>query len=271
MLGELISGGASIIGGLFGKSSAEKANKANIKLQKEFAQNGIQWKVADAKAAGLHPLAALGAQTTAFSPSVVGDTSFGTGIAQAGQDVGRAINSTRTQGQKADAYTKTVQDLSIQRMGLENTLLASQIAKTNQAGSPPDMPTATQRYLVDGQGEGKVSTPNLPSGTPLISDQPLQRVVSDPSAPFQEPGAINDLGFARTSTGHTPIPSGDMKQRIDDDLIGTLIWNLRNRLLPTVGLNRTPPYKAPRGSHWEYDRLRQEYQLVGPANGGGGW
>lgn len=40
----------------------------NIALQKEFAQNGIQWRVADAAAAGLSPLAALGASEPSFSP-----------------------------------------------------------------------------------------------------------------------------------------------------------------------------------------------------------
>ena len=32
----------------------------NEALQREFAQNGIRWRAADARAAGLHPLAALG-------------------------------------------------------------------------------------------------------------------------------------------------------------------------------------------------------------------
>lgn len=39
-----------------------------IKLQREFAQNGIQWRVADAKKAGIHPLYALGANTATYTP-----------------------------------------------------------------------------------------------------------------------------------------------------------------------------------------------------------
>lgn len=269
--GALISGASSLLGGLFKDKSQDRANKKNIELQREFAQNGIQWKVADAKAAGLHPLAALGAQTASFSPSVVGDSSFGTGVAAAGQDIGRAIQSTRSTDQRADAYTKTVQDLTVQRMQLENASLASQVAKANQPATGPAMPTATQRYLVDGQGEAKQPTPG--GSMPLVSDKPMERVVSDPMAPSQEPGAINDLGFARTRTGHTPIPSADMKQRIDDDAIGTLIWNLRNRLLPSMGMNKQPPYRAPRGAHWFYNPYVQEYQLKEnrPSGGGGGY
>lgn len=47
-------------------------NAENLKYQKEFAQHGISWRVDDARQAGLHPLAALGAQVTSFSPSFVG-------------------------------------------------------------------------------------------------------------------------------------------------------------------------------------------------------
>lgn len=46
-----------------------KINEENIAMQKEFAQNGIQWKVADAAKAGISPLAALGAVDPGFSPS----------------------------------------------------------------------------------------------------------------------------------------------------------------------------------------------------------
>lgn len=162
MIGEIISAGANLLGGLFGKSSTEKANEQNIKLQKEFAQQGIQWKVADAKAAGIHPLAALGAQTTAFSPSVVGDTSFGTGIASMGQDIGRAINSTRSQDQRAAAVQKSILDLELQGKQLdnrgkeiENALLASKLATTSQVGSPMPSSGAASNTGLSGQNSSK--------------------------------------------------------------------------------------------------------------------
>jgi len=269
MIGELISAGTSLLGGLFGKKSSEKANAQNIAAQREFAQNGIQWKVADAKAAGLHPLAALGAQTASFSPSFVGDTSFGTGVANAGQDISRAIQSTRTSGQKLDAYTKTVQDLTLQRMGLENTLLSSQIAKANQPATPPSMPSANQRWLLDGQGETSIAAQSAPvipvQRGPLISDQPLQRTVSDPLRSNSEPGAINDVGYAQTGTGFAPVMSGDVKDRLEEDWFGTTGWNIRNRLMPLItkgALEKGAPFKAPAGKKWWFNPLKAEYYLV---------
>ena len=43
-------------------------NDQNTKLQKEFAQNSIQWRVADAKKAGIHPLYAIGASSSSYTP-----------------------------------------------------------------------------------------------------------------------------------------------------------------------------------------------------------
>lgn len=136
----LVSGGASLLGGLFNSSSSSAAQKKNYESQKEFAQHGIRWKVEDAKAAGIHPLYAMGANTTSFSPSYVGDTGVGSGIADMGQDISRAIDAGRTGTERAAAVDKTVRDLQLTRMGLENELLASQIRKVNQAGHPPSRP-----------------------------------------------------------------------------------------------------------------------------------
>lgn len=156
MIGNLISAGASLLGGLLGKSSAEKQNAANlaaqkemaaqnIQLQRDFAQQGIQWKAADAKAAGIHPIYALGAPTHSFAPVSIGaqpgaDMSMANAVNSMGQDIGRAVNSTRSQAQRDDAYETSIKALTLQKFGLENELLGSQIAKL-RAGSNPPFPT----------------------------------------------------------------------------------------------------------------------------------
>ena len=157
IFGSLLGAAGNIVGGILGSNSAEKAKDAQIaqaeqnrKMQQDFAQKGIRWKVYDAQMAGIHPLAALGAQTLAYTPVPIGDfldNSLGTGIAAAGQDIGRAIDATRTSGERADAFTKTAQELQLKRMGLENELLASQIAKTRAQVGPP-MPAIGQNLLI---------------------------------------------------------------------------------------------------------------------------
>lgn len=151
MIGELISAGANLLGGFFNREGQSQANQLAIQdkerdraLQREFAQSGIQWKVEDAKKAGIHPLFALGGNTATYTPSSVsiGSTSMGDDIARSGQDIGRAINATRTAEARDDAYTAAVKALTLRKGGLENDLLAAQIAKL-KASQNPAMPAAT--------------------------------------------------------------------------------------------------------------------------------
>lgn len=86
----IIAAGAALYNAYKGEESQQDANLANYNAQKEFAQQGIGWKVQDAKAAGLHPLYALGGSGATFSPSF---RAFeGDGIAQAGQNLASAAS-----------------------------------------------------------------------------------------------------------------------------------------------------------------------------------
>lgn len=137
--GSLIGAGANLLGGLFGQSSADKRAQENIALQREFAQNAIQWKVADAKAAGIHPLFALGANTTSFS-NVAGDTSLGDAIKESGQDIGRAVGATADK--EARALTLRAAQLDVERKGLENDVLRAELASSVRRLTQPGTPNA---------------------------------------------------------------------------------------------------------------------------------
>lgn len=194
----IIGGLGSIASGLLGKSSADKNNEAIMRnaaedraFQREAANNGISWRVEDAKRAGIAPLAALGAQTFNPSPISIGslssDNSFGTGLAAAGQNLGRAMDATRSSRDKVDAFTKSTQDLTLQRMGLENELLASQLRTTMPTGRMPPMPNGRTPQLVDGQtGTNTVTV----SGVPVTDDPPKQSRDSIPALRIIRPAGI---------------------------------------------------------------------------------
>lgn len=139
-----IGAAANLLGGWLSGNKNEEARNVEADRQREFAQSGIQWKVADAEKAGIHPLYALGANTVSYAPQSVGDSNLGTGIAAAGQDISRAMQATQTKEGRETAYTKTVQDMSIQKMGLENEMLAAQIAKLKGPQLPPPFPGPIQ-------------------------------------------------------------------------------------------------------------------------------
>ena len=143
-LDTILSIGSNLLGGALDRENQEDVNNANARLQREFAMNGIRWKVEDAKAAGIHPLYALGAQTMPAAPSYVGDN-FGKSIADAGQDISRAIDSTRT---GAERTASRVQALTIERGELENELIRTQIRRLNQQSGPPG---PGGEYNLDGQ------------------------------------------------------------------------------------------------------------------------
>lgn len=257
IIGGIIGAGASLLGGSNAQKSQEKIAERNIELQKEFAQSGIQWKVADAKAAGVHPLAALGATTHSFSPISVGSPA-GAGIASAGQYLGRAIAATDTADGRASGVLGA---LTVERAGLENELLRSQIARINQQVGPP-MPSQNP-WLVDGQYQ---SIPGL-----VVSGGGGRRGGSfgqgQPGYPYAEPGAVPDVGFSRTPTGYAPVPSEQAQERMEDMWPAQLAWMLRNNILPSVvpwlpGTPRPPRELLPEGHAWHFNPFRQEWYAI---------
>lgn len=251
------------IAGLAGKGldawiSSKNAAK-NIKYQKQFAQHGISWKVADAKAAGLHPLAALGANTTSFSPVSVG-SNFG----EAGQDISRAIQATQNSAERESGAQGMLAKLQIQRAGLENQILASQLAKMNQPAQPPGAPTTIEQRLLDGQGNAPLNS--------KINEKPLERMGTMPGDPSKEAGAVASTGFLKTPTGMEPVKSKDATDRLEDDTIGNLTWSLKNRLYPFLGFNQRPPPLTEdmkkKGQKWVFNPIMMEYQKMKPRLGG---
>lgn len=146
-LAPIISAGSSLIGGvidnIFGNKSAKKAQKRE--------DTAIQRRVADANAAGVHPLFALGANVSSSAPVHVG--SMGSTFRDMGQDISRAVSANRSPKVVEDAFSKAMQGAQLERASLENTLLRKQILT---AGSPPPPPTGDVQPVIPGQGDSRV-------------------------------------------------------------------------------------------------------------------
>lgn len=137
MLDGLISAGANLLGGWMKSNTADEDRRAqqamaaqNIAAQREFAQHGIRWKVEDAKAAGLHPLAALGAQTSSFSPVSIGSSGDGgaaDSFAAAGQDIGRAVKAAITKEEREERDANLARKLELEKGSLQNDLLRTEL------------------------------------------------------------------------------------------------------------------------------------------------
>lgn len=153
-----LGAGSAIGGGLLDwwasnkKAALERENwEKNATLQREFAQNGIQWKVEDARKAGVHPLYALGAVTAPATPMSIGETSSSEGMYKMGQSVLRAIHATRNTTEKQLAELQ-VQREKTQLEGdvLENQVKASQLRLMRQNENPPIPAESTWLRSSDG-------------------------------------------------------------------------------------------------------------------------
>lgn len=154
LIAAAVGAGASLYGARKSQKANNKQADKNVKYQKQFAQQGIQWKVDDAKKAGIHPLFALGAQTHSFTPTQVGD-SMGPALASAGQDISRAMYQSASQEDRQ--AIKAASALSLEKAGLENDLLRLQIAKLAGGQVGPPVPTGAQSLGVWEQKPAEVT------------------------------------------------------------------------------------------------------------------
>ena len=271
-IGGAIGGALGLIGAGQSQASAERLNQLNYEHQKEFAQNGIRWKVADAKAAGLHPLAALGASTASYSPSaVIGDSPDYSFLKDMGQGIDRAMDAKATRQERAEREQKEnalfneelkgkqLQNQETQTrieqmkwdMAMDAARNAERSVRTQQ--QVPPMPSlAPDGSLMPGQ-ENATS----PGG---IESKPAEIVVNEPGRRGQERGSITELGFSRTNDGgYVPVMSNDAKQRYEEDIFGEIGWNLRNRLPGLIDRQDVAPprsWLSDPDSSWEFDLSR---------------
>lgn len=150
-LGGFLSAIANLAGAFLGAKSDENAKDANVamsaadrEMQREFAQQGVRWRVADAQAAGIHPLYALGANTPSASPSAIavqGSDSWQRGLHDMGNSIDRAIESKQTERERLGNRLLLAQ---IEGQEIENSFKASQIALRSGPQMPPAFPASGQ-------------------------------------------------------------------------------------------------------------------------------
>lgn len=262
-----ISIGAPVLGGLFGAREAAGASRhasntnaaiaaENIRLQKEFAQHGIKWKMQDAREAGVNPLYALGASTQSFSPVSVGatpDMSMADFYTRAGQDVSRAITATKSAEERTlDKLRLAGAKADVEGKIIDNEIRASQLQKISAVG--PAMPDFSDNFI-PGQG-------NSPKA--LVKEKPLERTVSAPGRPAQEAGWRPDVSYSRTDTGLTPMVPESLSESLEDDFVGKILWRLRNNIMPSLtGSGAPSKHMLPKGYvDWEYSPVLQEWKPV---------
>lgn len=183
----------NLVGELF-KDNKDQRNEPwyqadkNEALQREFAQNGLRWKVADAQAAGLSPLFAVGGAGAAFSPNPITiggqDSDFGERM---GQSVARAVSGQSTSAEKALHVAQLrVLESQADKNQAEAFYYASQASRgTQSAGQSGSFPPV----VGPGSGIEGMVTPKAPDAiAPRVNDASLQATQN----PFWERHQLGD-------------------------------------------------------------------------------
>lgn len=248
VFGDVLGAIGGLIGGGMSKDAVIAANDANRDMAYDFANRGIQMRVEDAKKAGIHPLAALGASVSSPGAVHVGATGAGDGVSQAGQNLGRAISSMSTKEERA--HDEFMRAEARKKAALENKILESQASTVSQTNNPPAPGSAN---FIPGQGNSA-----------LVVNKPLERTVSQPGRLAQEAGWRPDVSFSRTDTGLTPMVPESLSESLEDDFLGKTMWRIRNQLIPnlTAGQEGRPARsQLPKGAdYWDWSYLKQEWQ-----------
>lgn len=214
------------------RQAVDAANAANHALQREFAQMGIRWRVDDAKAAGLHPLAALGASGAQASPSFQAFTgSPRTGVSDAvgrmGQNISRAVAATST------TEDRVARRLQLESMGLDNQIKEAELRKLE-------------------------STPPFPS----VIEKPLERVAAEADKKWQEVGDYPSVAYMRSPTGLVPVMPPNLAEALESDQTNQAQWAIRYKGGPNITPRERPSNnKLPPGAiGWKWSFKLQEWQ-----------
>jgi hypothetical protein len=209
-------------------------------LQERAYSHGIQDKVADAKRAGIHPLAALGAQTYNPSPVSVGQgmaPDMGGSMADIGQNIGRALTANKS------SHQRQIMDIQLSNAKIDNEMKQIELnnARRSMAGQVgPGVPDLVQNKAVEVRSHA-AGKPNL------------------------EAGSVTSTGFARTGSGLMPVPSADVKEKIEDQFIPEMVWAGKNYIGPILGNQKNKPPKKllPKGyKDWQWSVRSFEWKPV---------
>ena len=289
VIGGGIQAGAGIASSLIGKKGSghslqyylDRQSAQNRRDQQFFSQNQPSWLVEGAKKAGLHPLAVLGMNVGSGQSFSMGDTGGSyqdsSWLDDVGQGIGRAAGALvdrKTRAQQ-EAYNEAKMGLDLENAKLQNELIQSNIKVNefdmlrqaardaeraiNNQQQVPSFPVGRNGAVIDGQGDSTTSS--------LFKVKPAELVANDPQRFAAEAGSVPEIRFSRTSDGgYAPMRSQALEEALEDDWLGSLGWNLRNRLAPNLydAPDAAPPdsYLPSREYEWVFNVPKQAWYAI---------
>lgn len=210
--------------------------------QRAFQDDSVQRRVADARKAGIHPLAALGFSSPGFIPpqtgGYYGESEYG--MAEMGQDISRAISAGQTEKERRQQEASMaranvgINELNMRNLELQNESLAL------------DLVYKRDRIMRMRNGTG----PGFPNVNAIRNVGLQELATNDMAVP-----RIGDTGERYPATAKiqnldgswTVVPGKDAKQAIEDDPVAEAQWHWANQLKQWLQDGGTY------GEHWNYN------------------
>lgn len=238
------------------RKAAEEAEK-NRQMQIEFAKNGVRWRVEDATAAGLHPLAALGASGASYSggsTSYLPESRGGSyrALSRMGQDASRAMMAMATPEEKE------IKRLQLDRLKTDNLIAGMELLERKKrlldSVGTGDGPGTNAGYSIGGQSDG------LRYAGRRIDLVPNRITYDEPGAPQQTAGASSMFDMYKTKRGFLGLLNQKAAESTEDDWLAKIGIHLQSLLSGAEGPQKmTRNFRVPSG----YDR----YAYGGPVGG----
>lgn len=156
--GSIVSGIAGLIGSHQDREFARAQSAADRAFQKEVYQNQLQWKAADAKKAGLHPLAVIGSGSYSASPSSQPSASSTASVlGKLGEGIGDAFTAYMTKDQVAEQAAKAEQraeeqhDANMRESAARTLMYNGQALEATRRAASYTIPHVTGREIINGQ------------------------------------------------------------------------------------------------------------------------
>lgn len=214
LFGGAVSAVGSLVSGNQNKKALAEANRQNYLAQKEFAQNGISWRVADAQRAGIHPIYALGAGGANFSPSfnAFNDNS----ASNAFNSIGQAISTYQTKEQRA------FEGLKLENAKLQNDMLKVQIENEKNLSKMGQSPAGS---VID--KASKVENATLTSPKAIKS---FHKAIKNQS-PLDTVAQQFGVSLERRPNGDIlvrPDPDSVSGQAYTENYLNQALWHIQN-------------------------------------------
>ncbi len=204
-IGAGLAGIGSVASAVLGSREAKK----NRELQEDLANTSVQRRVNDAKAAGIHPVYALGMNGNSFNP-VYSSSNLGDGIKGLGQSIQSMQGSSKMQDE-------------LERLQLDNQKSQNKLLRLEVKEKQLQLAKMGQTPAFEGLNpfSGLNASASVSSPVPSQNFSALSAVSSNPILKSESNDVKKGYGLDKVIPGRlfTPLPNGDIEMNPGKDLM----------------------------------------------------